>query len=164
MACCPPENPLNGNGGLTEGGRLNRQMMICAKANIGKPMPVQGNDCLPCPIRQTTQANWTPTENSYLASKLINCFVPNSGRLTQERAKALLAVNGRQQLVTEGMKTQKLIQTTIECSVDPADPSARFSMFNPPLIPVVCPPLPPPPAPPLRPCPLTKNEKMTVMR
>ncbi len=163
MACCPQVNPLNGNGGLTEGGRLNRQLAICAKEGYQAPK-ITGNTELPCPIRTTNQATWTPTENSYLASKLLNCYTPAPGRVTQERAKELLAKMGRQQLVTEGQRIQKVIQDTLLCSVDPNEPTARFSMFNGPLIVEQCPPLPPPPAPPLRPCPLTKAQKMTTMQ
>jgi hypothetical protein len=151
--------PLNGATAVTEGARLQRLMNSCCYPNF---IPQQGNPQSCCFPKETIQAPITPSENSRIMQLTANYSgtLLNGGGVTQARAREVLAAAARsQQLGTEGVKVDRLIQDTIQCSSNPFAPDARFSEYNSPLIPLVCPPLPPPPAPPARACVLQKNQK-----
>ena len=68
MCCCNPKrNPLNGFSANTESGRLRKQMMKCVPIQADKAIDTS---CDRKPI-QEIKPTITPTEGSYLASKMI---------------------------------------------------------------------------------------------
>jgi hypothetical protein len=141
--------PLNGAAANTEGGRLQRKIQgvrMCYTSG-----DVSSVAC--CGPRPSIQFPITPSENSRitLLTATMNGTLLNSGGVTQERAKQILASGIVGPTITETVRTTLLQQRTIACSAD-----------SPTLQPIIlpgCPPLPPPPAPPARACPLTKNQK-----
>lgn len=145
--------PLNGFSANTEGGRLRRLMKTTVSLPC-TPLPAGQESCCAVPPNRVN-VPITPSSDSYLLSQILapcgTASTPQSGRLTQDRVRELLARAGsRQQYSSEGERIQGVLQSVANC---PTDPYAE-----PPTI-VVCPPLPPPPAPPARACPLTKNQK-----
>jgi hypothetical protein len=151
--------PLQGATAVTEGARLSKFMKSACYPNY---TPQQGNPQSCCLPRNTVQAPITPSENSRIMTLSARCndSLLNGGGVSQDRARQLLAAAGsRRQLVSEGVKIDRVIQEALSCTMNPDDPSMRFSMYERPEPPLVCPPLPPPPAPPLRECVLDKNQK-----
>ncbi len=156
MSCCSG-TVLNGNSANTEGGRLRR--LLKGQGCPIAPQVPQGNPCFVCPIPQTIQPSYTPLESSRIYTKMIQCGA-QSGQVTQSRVAELLAQSQtRRQFVTEDQRIATVIQETVTCATNPANPEARFSDFARIPDPFLCPPLPAPPAPPARSCPLTKNQK-----
>jgi hypothetical protein len=142
--------PLNGAAANTEGGRLQRKIQgarMCYTSGDVSSMAY-------CGPKASIQFPITQSENSRitLLTATMNGTLLNSGGVTQERAKQILAAGGVVgATMTETVRTNLLQQRTIACSAD-----------SPTLEPIIlpgCPPLPPPPAPPARACPLTKNQK-----
>lgn len=162
MSCCNPKrNPLNGYSANTESGRLRRQMARCVAPEAEKVVNKICCDDEKVYYNKDYNPTITPTESSYLASKMINCgSAVRSGAVPQDVARALLErMKGNAPYITEGVRIAAVEQKAQECSVDPESETARFSMYErfPPI--TVCPPLPPPPAPPAKQCPLQKNQK-----
>jgi hypothetical protein len=157
MSCCNPKrNPLNGFSANTESGRLRKQMMKCVPIQAEKAID---SCCERKPI-QEIKPLITPTESSYLASKMINCGTyVRSGAVPQSMAKELLKKLATQNYGTEGTRIGAVEQAVIECATDPFLPTARFSNYERIPEPTVCIPPPPPPAPPAKQCILSKNEK-----
>lgn len=153
--------PLNGATAVTEGARLQRLISSSCFPNF---VPQQGNPQSCCPPKVSIQAPITPSENSRIVQLTANCSgtLLNGGGVTQARAREVLAAAAKsQQLGTEGVKVERLIQTTQLCSTDSFNKETRFSAYNTPPVLLVCPPLPAPPAPPPRACILQKNQKFT---
>ena len=148
--------PLNGATAITEGARLQRLINACPRF-----IPRQGNEACWSP-KASIQVPITPSENSRVLQRTANYngTLLNGGGVTQERAKQLLANMRVQNFGSEGARINQVIQDTVEASTDPTSPTARFSMFNTPIVIPPCPPLPPPPAPPARACVLAKNQKL----
>ena len=134
---------LNGNSALTESARLRKQLEGCTMY-----IPEQGNPQSCCPVYpQTVQAPITPAESTRILSMAVasSGITYNGMGVTQERARQLLATAGSsRQFMSEGVKTDRLIQQTVECETS--------TPFTKPIIVEQCPPLPPPPAPPMREC------------
>lgn len=148
--------PLNGSTANTEGGRIRRKIVYC------EPVKAGGfTESTPCRTIQRTQPTITPTESSYLTSKMEACGnFPRSGAITQEMAKEILRQAGaRQKFETEGERIAVVNNEAISCSTNPFSETARFSNYARIPDPFICPPLPPPPGPPARPCILQKNQK-----
>lgn len=169
MACCDKvtRTVLNGTAtvslqsGNTEGGRLRRLMRACPAVPA-----IAAENCLRCGPKESIQAEITPTEDSYLRSKMENCttYMLTSGRINQQQAIALLQqLNGKQQYGTEQARVEAKIQATLEESTNPFNEQTRFAEYFPPAPPVVCPPLPPPPAPPARTRCLDQGKKFFTM-
>lgn len=157
MSCYNPRrNPLNGFSANTESGRLRKQIMMCSPPIAQK---VIDTCSLSKPIQEIKPVI-TPSEGSYLASKMIEAGTSiRSGAVPQDVAKALLNQITRQQFVTEGVRIGALEQRTLECSTNPFSETARFSNYERIPEPFICPPLPPPPGPPAPQCILQKNQK-----
>jgi hypothetical protein len=153
--CMRKHTPLNGATANTEGGRIRRKIVYC------EPIKAEGFISEPCQVIQRIQPVITPTESSYLTSKMEACGnFPRSGAITQEMAKAILAQAGsRQKFESEGERIQNVENNANFCATDPFSETARFSNYSRIPDPFICPPLPPPPAPPAKQCPLQKNQK-----
>jgi hypothetical protein len=134
---------LNGGSALTESARLRKQVERC-------PLYVapQGNPQSCCSVYpQTAQAPITPAESTRIYSLTVASSGVNYGGtgVTQDRVRQLLATAGSaRQFESEGVRTDRLIQKTLECK--------DTTPFTRPIIVEQCPPLPPPPAPPMREC------------
>jgi hypothetical protein len=151
--------PLNGATAVTEGARLQRLIGSCSFPSY---IPQKGNPQGCYPPKESIQAPITPSENSRIMQLTANYSgtLLNGGGVTQSRAREVLAAAAKsQQLGSEGVKVERLIQTTQQCSTDVFNTDTRFSAYNTPPVLVVCPPLPAPPAPPARACILQKNQK-----
>ena len=138
---------LNGGSSLTESARLRKQLEGCVIYT-----PQQGNPQSCCAIyTNTAQAPITPTESTrILAMAVASSGIAYGGvGVTQDRVRQLLAAQAdTRQFSSEGVKTDRLIQKTIECT--------DVTPFTRPIIVEQCPPLPPPPAPPMRECMLPR--------
>lgn len=115
-------------------------------------IPRQGNPQSCCaPYTQTAQAPITPVESTRILSKMVESSGVAYGGVgvTQDRVRQLLAAQEMSRTFgSEGVKTDRLIQKTIECT--------DTTPFTKPIIVEGCPPLPPPPAPPMRACMLPR--------
>jgi hypothetical protein len=138
---------LNGGSSLTESARLRKQLEGCAVY-----IPQQGNPQSCCAAyTNTAQAPITPTESTRILAKTVETSGIAYGGVgvTQDRVRQLLAAQANsKQFGSEGVKTDRLIQKTVEC-----DTSTPFTR---PILIEGCPPLPPPPAPPMRECMLPR--------
>jgi hypothetical protein len=138
---------LNGGSALTESARLRKQLEGCTPY-----IPQQGNPQSCCAIYTTTaQAPITPAESTrILAITVAASGIAYGGvGVTQDRVRQLLAAQAEsRQFSSEGVKTDRLIQKTTECSTS--------TPFTTPILIEQCPPLPAPPAPPMRACMLPR--------
>lgn len=170
MACCEKvaRTVLNGTAsvtiqsGNTEGGRLRRLLKSCPPV----PALVENNNCVGCLPKQSIQAEITPTEDSYLRSKLENCsvYMLTSGRINQQAAIELLRRAGsKNQYASEQARVEARVQATLDESTNPFNEQTRFAEYFPPPPPIVCPPLPPPPAPPARKTCIDQSKKYFTM-
>jgi len=134
---------LNGNSALTESARLRKQVDQCPRY-----VAPQGNPQSCCVVYpQTVQAPITPAESTRILSMAVasSGIAYNGMGVTQDRVRQLLATAGAtRQFESEGVKTDRLIQKTVECETS--------TPFTRPILIEQCPPLPPPPAPPMREC------------
>jgi hypothetical protein len=113
----------------------NREYSPCAVDLSGIPIgTIKG--CPPCTSVDLSGAfvgntinSPVPQSSSRLQSNALNCAL--QGR----------TVNGPVFGVPESLRTAKLQQRTIDLSVDPVNPDARFSMYRTPFI-QICPPIP----------------------
>jgi hypothetical protein len=116
---------------MSEAARLSRKLcgiqqscnnaaILAARAMYG------GSPCGACDTVVANPAQQTPAESDYLNAKVATCFSGVIGT----------------QPTTEGVRILDLITRTLDASVDPLDPDARFSQYRGPFIPPVCPPIP----------------------
>lgn len=110
----------------TESGRvanlLSKSRCCMAAEALAKARSLKG--CGPCKLPDSTINKPVPSESSVLASKT-GCFFyqgPESG-------------------VPESVRIARTAQRTLDLSLDPNDPLARFSQFRRPFI-QICPPIP----------------------
>ena len=85
-----------------------------------------GSPCGTCDAVTADPAQKTPLESDLLDKQVRTCFSGVVGT----------------QPTTEGVRTLDLITRTLDASVNPLDPDARFSQYRGPFIPPVCPPIP----------------------
>lgn len=136
--------PLNGLplGGNTEGGRLQKELAICAKSYVNNA-PSSAYCCNPykttvqAPI---TQASGNRTNDLALGLCANASGVASKPGVTAERVQQLLAASMTNNFSTETERIMKLQQTTLLCNPAPDVPI--------PIIITQCPPLPPVPGPP----------------
>jgi hypothetical protein len=138
---------LNGGSSLTESARLRKQLEGCVNY-----IPRQGNPQSCCAVYpQSAQAPITPAESTRILAKAVESsgVAYNGVGVTQDRVRQLLAAQATtKNYVSEGVKTDRLIQKTIECT--------DSTPFTKPILIEQCPPLPAPPAPPMRACMLPR--------
>jgi hypothetical protein len=118
-------------------------------------IPQQGNPQSCCTVYpQTAQAQITPAESTRIMTKMVESsgIAYNGVGVTQDRVRQLLAARETQQYGSEGVKTDRLIQKTLECTTS--------TPFTTPILIEQCPPLPPPPAPPMRECLLPRYQQL----
>jgi hypothetical protein len=124
-------NPLNGSGGNTEGGRLQRKTDLCSKkyvnGNASSPF------CCP-PYQNRVQAVITPAESTRINDLAEGCV----RGVTQDRIQQLLA--GPKNYGSQAVRIAAIQTAVTSCSPQPTVPV--------PIIVTPCPPLPPPPGPP----------------
>ena len=148
MSCCS-SNPLNGLplGGNTEGGRLNKEMSICAKRYVNnKPVTEY---CCPPYRNNTVQPVITQNSGNRTSDLALGCSQRQG--VSINRVQALLQTSGTN-YPSETARIMSVQQQTITCAGTNNDIPV-------PIIIVECPPLPAPPGPPARRCVLTKNQK-----
>jgi len=136
---CGCSGPLNGLplGGNTEGGRLQKEIALCAKSYVNKPStPYCCN-----PYKATVQATITQASGNRTDDLALGCTgrVLAKGGVTAERVQELLK-SSMNNFASSTERINKLQQTTILCNPAPAFPI--------PIIVTQCPPLPPVPGPP----------------
>lgn len=96
-----------------------------ASARVGKPC---AQTCGPVSPQNSANGPPVPLESDALARKLVACYgnqtpiIPGCG--------------------TESQRISKLIQDTLDKSVDPFNPETRFSEYRRPYFPPACPPIP----------------------
>ena len=171
MSCCGEKghrSVLNGTpsisiqSGNTESGRLRKLLKACPPIAAA----TENSKCVACGPRWPSNVEQTPTEDSYLRSKMENCttFLLTSGRVNQQRALELLRQAGsRNQYSTESARVEARIQNVLDESSNPFNEQTRFAEYYPPAPPEVCPPLPPPPAPPARQKCIDQSKKFFTM-
>ncbi len=115
---------------MSEGARLSRKLceiqQSCGTASLMAARAMYGGSpCGACgsSVGGTQQ---TPLESDLLDKQVRICFSGVVGT----------------QPTTESQRTLDLITRTLDASVDPLDPDARFSQYRGPFIPPVCPPTP----------------------
>jgi len=127
--------PLNGSlGGNTEGGRLQREIAICAKSYSNKPSTPYTCNQYP----RTVQAPITQASGNRTSDLALGCA--SAKGVTAERVQALLKASMTNNYGSETERILALQQTTLLCNPAPAIPV--------PIIITQCPPLPPVPGPP----------------
>ena len=104
--------------GIQQG--CNNAALLAARAMYG------GSPCGNCGAVAADPAQETPLESDLLEKRVRTCF---SGFISTQPS-------------TEGRRTADLITRTLDASVNPLDPEARFSQYRGPFIPPVCPPIP----------------------
>jgi hypothetical protein len=133
--------PLNGLplGGNTEGGRLQKEIAICAKSytNNKPSSPYACN-----PYKTTIQPTITQASGNRTSDLALGCTgsVTGKGGVTAERVQELLKASMTNNFSSETARITRLEQKTILCNPSPAIPV--------PIIITQCPPLPPVPGPP----------------
>ena len=149
--CSPP--PLNGSGGLTEGGRLekNRRCGVYPRFGDGAAGAVDSvKACLPAPPVQTQVKS-----SGMHINKLPTLYGFSTWRgASQDRVAQIMAAR-RVAILSEGVRIQQL-QTSYAPGAVNGPPVGQSPA---PIIVTQCPPLPAPPAPPARACVLAKNER-----
>jgi len=124
-------NPLNGSGGFTEGGRLEKKIDVCSKkyvnGNASSPF------CFP-PYKNRVQAVITPAESTRINDLAQGCV----RGVSQDRIQQLLS--GPKNYSSQDVRIAAIQKAVITCSPPPTVPV--------PIIVTPCPPLPPPPGPP----------------
>jgi len=116
---------------MSEAARLSRKLygiqqgcsnaaLLAARAMYG------GSPCGSCGEAAADPAQKTPLESDLLDKQVRTCFSGVIGT----------------QPTTEGVRILDLITRTLDASVDPLNPDARFSQYRGPFIPPVCPPVP----------------------
>lgn len=154
MSRCSPHHPLNGGGGLTEGGRLEKNRRCGMYPRIGDGAPAVATPSPSCIPKPTVQVQ---SSGMYIEN-LKNVYGFSTWRgVTQDRvAKILAATNAAAAgFSSEGVRIQQL-------QVSYAPGAVNGPPIGAPPVPIVvtqCPPLPAPPAPPARACVLAKNER-----
>ena len=153
MSRCSP-HPLNGGGGLTEGGRLekNRRCGVYPRFGDGAPAgvvePVKA--CLPAPPVQTQVKS-----SGMHIDTLPTLYGFSTWRgASQDRVARILAAR-TVAILSEGVRIQQL-QTSYAPGAVNGPPVGQSPA---PIIVTQCPPLPAPPAPPARACVWAKNER-----
>ena len=136
--------PLNGLplGGNTEGGRLQKEIAVCAKSYVNNS-PSSGYVCNP--YHTTVQAPITQASGnrtSDLAAGLCTnaAGVPLKPGVTAERVQQLLAASMTKNYNSETERIMSVQQKTLLCN-----PASDVPI---PIIITQCPPLPPVPGPP----------------
>ena len=127
-------NPMNGSGGNTEGGRLNRSIAECVRVSAKPFCPA---DCYKYPT--TPQAPITQASGNRTSDLALGCAGAKAG-VTAERVQQLLRASMMNNFTSETSRIERLQQKTIACNPPSATPV--------PIIILQCPPLPPVPGPP----------------
>lgn len=94
-----------------------------ARALYGTSCQASGSSCSTAPAILSQE---TPLESDALARRVAACGPGVVGPI----------------VVPESIRIQRILQQTLEQSIDPTDPDARFSEYRGPYIPPVCPPIP----------------------
>ena len=158
MSRCSP-HPQNGGGGLTEGGRLekNRRCGVYPRFGDGAPAgPVKLNPaCLPV----STNNVQVQSSGMYI-DNLPSVYGFSTWRgVTQDRVAQILAATNAAAAAasfsSEGVRIQQLQVSYLPGAAN--GPPLGASPV--PIVRTLCPPLPAPPAPPARACVLAKNER-----
>lgn len=114
---------------MSESARLNNKLYQLQQCQIQSALlrahQIYGTTCSGISCNTPKYRQETPRESDYLASKACpNIIIGNTCALSSEL-------------------TQQRIRNTIDSSIDPTNPLARFSHYDRPLPPPVCPPVPP---------------------
>ena len=129
-------NPMNGSGGNTEGGRLNRSISACMTVSLKPFCPAACYKYPTTPQPPITQASGNRTND--IAAGI--CSTNPKGGVTADRVQQLLRASLTNNFASENSRIERLQQKTIACNPPSATPV--------PIIIVQCPPLPPVPGPP----------------
>lgn len=119
---------------MSEAGRLQRKLECLRAAERAATLARLRSQTCAGAASCGTQPNvrqFTPLESDLLERQVTSCYTyrgPVSG-------------------IPESTRINRVIELTLEKSVDPESPDARFSEYRGPFIPPVCPALPPPPKP-----------------